>query len=745
MKTLPILRGRPVRRVLIATGSGVPFLIAAPALAQASDAARADVAVASEPGDILVVAQRRAEKREEVPISVTALSQEALDGAGVSRFDDIAEISPATRIQRTGIFLQPTIRGISSSAVGTGQENNVAVYVDGFYQPNPNAIGADLVNLSDIQILKGPQGALYGRNSMGGAILINTRAPSLDGTVVDLGASYGNLDDTRLRAYLSTPLTQSIGIGVSAYFRDNDGYIRDVDGSDAARYRTFEIRAKLKGELSDDFNFVLGYVHNFKSDPRGLAFSVRSEAFLGPFPVPPIGPQRTNLPNRVAVDAPATFRIFGDEGNLKLSLRTDLGTLTSYTSYAHQHGNQQIDFDGTKVPYIRAPSIFNWTTFNQAIDLASELAPNLNLIIGGNYYSAQSRTLRGDAFIGGALFTSQTSFLGTKAYAVYGDLTWEITDGLFLNGGIRYSRERRTVFSEYTFHSVTGPRVLAPRTSATFSDATPRVTLRYEIADRTNVYLSYGEGFKSGTFNTIGQTALSITTPVRPEKIKAWEVGAKTVRGPFRAEVAAYYYDYRDLQVSSLQTVPGTPQPVTILNNAARARIYGAEVSVSAAVTEAFNLRFAGAWTHARYRSFPNASVQQVVNGINVGNLSQDFTGLRLARAPDWTFNAAADYTLRIGEGSLVLNGSVSYSSKYAPTIETIDVRNGRPRFYQGAYAQVGASAEYKFPGDHISIGAFVENLADNRFLLQSSANGQATYDIQSDPRTYGVRIGYKY
>jgi iron complex outermembrane receptor protein len=219
----------------------------------------------------------------------------------------------------------------------------------------------------------------------------------------------------------------------------------------------------------------------------------------------------------------------------------------------------------------------------------------------------------------------------------------------------------------------------------------------------------------------------------------------KTVRGAFRAELAAYTYDYRDLQVSSLQTIPGTPQPVTILSNAARARIYGAELSVSAAVTEAFNLRFAGAWTHARYRSFPNASVQLVMNGMNVGNISQDFTGLRLARSPDWTLNAGADYTVPVGEGSLIVTGSVSYSSDYAPTIETIDQRTGRPRFYQSAYAQVSASAEYKLPGDHLSIGVFVDNLTDKRFRLQSSANGQATYDILSDPRTYGVRIGYKY
>ncbi|MEW9855434.1 TonB-dependent receptor [Novosphingobium sp. M1R2S20] len=696
-------------------------------------------------GEILVVAQRRAERLEDVPVSVTALSQEALVRAGVSRFDDIGEISPATRIERTGIFLQPTIRGISSSAVGTGQENNVAVYVDGFYQPNPNSIGADLVNISDIQVLKGPQGTLYGRNAMGGAILINTRDPSFNDVALDMGASYGNLNDIRLRAYTSTPIGEGLAAGVSVYYRTNDGYIRDISGVDAAGYKTFEVRAKLKGELSNDFSFTLGYVHNYKSDPRALAFSAQSEASLGQIPLPPLGPLRTDQRDLISVDVMPKFQIFGDEGNLKLEWDTSLGKLTSYTAYAHQHGSQQLDFDATKIAYISAPSIFNRSNFNQAIDFAAQLTPVVNLIVGGNYFWDSSKTPRGEAYIGGVLFTQQRTFLGTRAYAVYGDLTWQIGEGLYLGGGLRYSRERKTVSSEYTYNLITGPGTLAPRTGAVFSDVTPRATLRYEVADRTNVYLSYSEGFKSGTFNTIGQNALAIITPVNPEKVKAWEVGAKTAGRAFHAEIAAYYYDYRDLQVSSLQTVPGTPQPVTILGNAGLARIYGAEASVSAAITEAFNIRAAGAYTHARYRSFPNASVQLVVNGINVGNIEQDFSGLRLARAPDWTFNFGADYTVPIGEGKLVMTGNASYSSKYAPTIETFDPQTGKPRFYQAGYIQASASIQYSIPGDNLSIGVFAENLTDKQFRIQSTANGQATYDILSEPRTYGVRIGYKY
>lgn len=741
---------------LLCTAAAVTALVS-PAQSQELNAVRkpsSDVSAVSEDSqDIVVTAQRRSETLERVPISVTALMGEDLVRAGVTKFEDIGNVSTSTRIGRVGIFAQPSIRGISSTAVSTGQENNIAIYVDGFYQVDPTALGADFANVRNVQVLKGPQGTLYGRNATGGALLIDTFEPSADEVIVDASAAYGNRDDKRLRAYVGVPVGEGISFGIGGYYRDNNGYIRDVAGFNTAPLRTTEVRAKLKMEPSASLTVVLGYNHTYLSDARGIAYSGKSDAYLGPLAVPPLGPLRTNQRDRSSVDLRPINHITQDEGTLKVRWEGDIGTLSSYTSFQRLRADNALDFDATAIPYIASMSNARRDSFMQSADFAFTPISSLDVIVGGMYFDNRARNPNGTSIIQGAVSQINDAKLNTKAYAAYVDLTLQLTDRLFINGGARYSHERKTVSFLYSFRAVGGPIIIAPPTSATFSDLTPRATIRYEIADRTNVYASYSQGFKSGTFNAGANTRLGVTTPVKPETVDAYEIGFKTARGLFHAEAAAYYYDYQDLQVSSLQTV-GT-QPTTFLNNAATAEIYGAEVSLSVAASRALNLRFGAAYTHARYKSFPAASVQLVVPvlsaaGVQIGtrNLagqSQDFSGYRIARAPDWTGNLGADYTLAIGGGELALAGNVSYSSKYNPSNEVRDPTTGKSRFEQKAYFLGSVSADYTFPDENFSLGAYAENVANTRFKILDSANGQATYAVYNEPRAYGLRIGYKY
>jgi iron complex outermembrane receptor protein len=746
------MAARPALLASTAFGLAAAGLLApSAAWSQATPAPASAAAAPSQFADIVVTAQRRAERLEEVPLSITAVTGEDLARAGVTRFEDIGNISPGTRVGRVGIFAQPAIRGISSSTVSTGQENNVAIYVDGFYQPDPTALSTDFANVRSVQVLKGPQGTLYGRNATGGAMLIETFEPS-DELMVDGSVAYGNRDDVRLRAYVGLPVANGVSFGVGGYLRDNDGYIRDIAGYHAAPFRSRDLRLKLKLEPVDELTATIGYNNTYLSDARGITYSPFADVYLGGLAVPPVGPLRTDQRDRVALNLRPVNRIKLDEATLKLAWESGLGTLTSYTSYQWQRADNAIDFDGTKIPFIASVSNARRNTFSQAADFTFSPAENLDLTVGGLYFDNNARNPNGTSLIMGNVNTIQATRLKTEAYAGYVDATLQIGERLFLNAGARYSRERKTVSSRYTFRAVGGPIVLAPPTSETFSDLTPRATIRYEISDRTNIYASYSKGFKSGTFNTVGNTPASITTPVEPEKVDAFEVGAKTARGPFRAEGAVWYYDYRDLQVSSLQTINAVP--TTFLNNAASAEIYGAELSLAASVTEAFNIRFGGAYTHARYKDFPAASVQlvvpvvvngQVIGTRNLGGQSQDFSGRRLARSPDWTGNLSADYTLPIGDGELVLAGNVTYSSKFYPTEPVVDPATGRARFEEDGYVLGSVSADYHFAGDRLSIGAYAENVGNTRYRVQYTANGQGTYAVYNDPRTYGVRLGFRY
>lgn len=739
------------RYVLISAAASVALLFGNPAFSQTVDDTPPRPAGESD-GDIIVTAQLKSERLEDVPLTVTAVSGQDLTRAGISNFDSIGNISPATRIGRTGIYAQPAIRGISSSTVSTGAENNIAVYVDGFYQPDPTALSTDFANVTGVQVLKGPQGTLYGRNATGGALLVDTRDPSATDYIVDATASTGNRDDVRLRGYVGVPIADGMALGVGGYFRKNDGYIRDVAGFDAAPFKNWDVRVKLKMDPTDTLSATVGYNHVFLSDARGIAYTARSEAYLGGLPIPPIGPDRTDQRDRTAMNTRLINQIQQDEGTFKVQWKNGLGTLSSHTSFQSLRAANAIDFDATRVAYISSTSNARRDTFIQSLDFAFTPFSNLDILIGGLVYDNSARNPNGAAIILGRLSTVQYTQLDTIAYAGFVDLTLQIGDRLFLNGGLRYSSEKKTVSAKYLFRAAGNPTVIAPPSSATFADWTPRATIRYEITDRTNIYASFSEGFKSGTFNTVGTNFLALTTPVKPEKVSAYEVGAKTNQGRFRAEASAYYYDYRDLQVSSLQTVDGIP--TTFLNNAASAEIYGVETSLSWAASDRLNIRLGGAYTHARYKSFPKASVQLavpvIVGGVQVGtrNLGgqlQDFSGRRLARAPDWTGNISADYTIPIANGDLVLAGSASYSSAYNPTNEVRDPATGIQRFVQKAYGIGSVSADYTLSSGHFTIGAYVENVTDTRYKILDTANGQATYAVYNEPRTYGVRLSYRY
>lgn len=244
--------------------------ITTPALAQESGEAGT--------GDIIVTAQRRAERLEDVPMAVAAANQQTLANAGITDIHDLDQLAPGVQISFTGAYTQPSIRGVTTLTAGSGWENNVAVYVDGFYSPSPAGINMDLTNIQDIQIFKGPQGTLYGRNATGGAILINTRAPSKTFTF-DAEASYARFDEVKLGGFVSGPISDAIRVSLSGNLRSSDGYYRSIDpaGSgrtvgDAAPIRQRSVRAKLEADVTSELTATLAYNYSLINDPTTLLF-----------------------------------------------------------------------------------------------------------------------------------------------------------------------------------------------------------------------------------------------------------------------------------------------------------------------------------------------------------------------------------------------------------------------------------------------------------------------------------------
>ena len=328
--------------------------------------------------------------------------------------------------------------------------------------------------------------------------------------------------------------------------------------------------------------------------------------------------------------------------------------------------------------------------FSQDLNLTSAGDGPIQYVIGAYYFSSEQRSTDNASLNGGSA-TPTVYVLGqlntpkTESYAGYADLTWEAMPRLFLTGGVRYSDETKELFVACPALSPGCPRNPFFDGEASFDSWTPRAVVRYQLDDNSNVYASYSKGFKSGL--------ISIASPfniVDPEEIDAYEVGYKTAHGSWRLDTAAYYYDYKDLQVSSLQIVNNINTAIT--TNAASAENYGAEAQLAASITSDFNFNVGVAYTHARYTDFPGASYNGTVAtgplaGLNTtscpapppatGNVpcTQDWGGKRIARAPDWTGNIGADYTMATGIGKFVLAGNVAYTSAYVVIRGDLDSR----------------------------------------------------------------------
>jgi iron complex outermembrane receptor protein len=718
--------------------------------------AQADTANNSNPelNEIIVTAQRRAQPLDEVPISIAAISGQDLEKEGVTHLTDLQTLVPSLVVSNSGVFTQLAIRGITSTNLGPGIENNIAVYIDGFYEPDSSSLGSDFPNVSDIEVLKGPQGTLYGRNATGGALLINTYEPSDQHPIIEAEAGYGNLDDHRVRTYLGMPITDGLSFGVGAYYRANDGYIRNVDGSWGSPFREGEIRLKLKWEPNSNLSVVLGENYFYKSDPIGSAWTVTAYSPLGI----PVGPLYTNQPDYISQSPNPLFTDRLDETTLRAIWKTDYGTFTSHTSYTDEFPYFNDDYDGTLVQVQQIPARFSRFTFLEQIDYDFKPTSSFEIQAGGFYFHDDSKDkVTVDLLLPPFLPTFGTYDYSvvkmvTKAYAGYLDATWEPVEHLFLNAGVRYSEDERTVRAYYGYlvpplPSLTpGYPTLAPPTTARFPSTTPSATIRYELAPQTNVYFSYSQGFKSGTFNTVATSTGTLTNPVRPEHVDAYEVGFKTAQSRYHFETAAYYYNYKDLQVNALGSDPITKQVLVTLTNAATAKIYGTEASLATEVANNFNVRAGLAYTHARYADFPNGSsnIPVTIGGFtSIQAVTQNFSGLRIARAPDWTATLGTDYTIPLGIGKLVPSLNFYYTSKYAPLTEAYNPSNGNPYYYDAGYALINGAVNWI--QDHYTVGIWCNDIADKRYAIYNQASTFGQAETLSPPRTFGIRFSYTY
>lgn len=663
-------------------------------------------------GEVVVTAQRREERLKDVPLTVTAISAAQIAQSGIGGSRELAALTPGVTIQTTGAAAQATVRGIGNTVVGGNSESPVALYVDGVYIASQYAAVFDLANIESVQVLKGPQGTLFGRNATGGALLVTTTRPA-DHFTGKITASYGRFDDKRVSGYISGPITDSLSFDIAGSYHDDNGYTRDVlRNTRLSTYNEKSLRGKLEFAPDSDTSIMLIGDYSWLRD--------NSPTSIGP--MPGTKPQIATAfvpsePYQLALTFDPIGTVKG--GGVSLQIKHDFGAFTLKSITAYRHGNvfSLTDQDRVAAAVSRIDQKIVQNTLSQEVTLASSQPGRLQWIIGGFYFgdTTPTYTLSNLALVVDAR-------LGTNAYAGFGEVTYAVTDKLKLTGGVRYSYEEKTAFTR----RATGTPLTAFR-SVTADSWTPRFSAIYAINDASNVYATYSKGFKSGLF----AATVFNGAAVEPEKITSYEVGYKLADGPISFNLAGFYYDYSNLQVTT-RTASG----LQTLLNAANAKIYGLDADFSARLGSGFRVRLAGAYTHSAYKNFTSAPIY-TPNPAGGNTLSTgDVSGNPLVRTPRYTANAGVSYETQLGSGTLDASADFYYNSGFAWTFDN--------NYRQGDYALVNAQIGWS-PDGRLRFSVFGKNLTDKVYPLGVSVSGLATGPAYARPRTYGVAASLKF
>lgn len=690
-----------------------------PVAAQATDEA------ANNMQDIVVTASRRASVDIDVPASITAVSGEQLARSGVRQVMDLGSSVPGLQMAKIGGNTVPSIRGVSTEVSGLGADANVAIYVDGIYQPLAQGNDFRFMDLERVEVLKGAQGTLYGRNATGGAILFVTRDPSLDQASGEIIAGYGSYNDRSLRGYVSLPLSDTIAASISGTLGASDGYTKDlVRGGKANPTRSRQIRGKLLWEPHDRLKFVLTGEYGYLRDPTsfaGLALDGNTRGASGPGPI-------ATEPHTSSMDVEVFLRTERIGGSLRMESDFDFAKFLSSTAYYEYDIPYAVDADYSPSSISSYFSDFNETrAIQQEFVLTSNGDSRISWLLGANAYTNTSESSLLIPF--GSLTLISRNLLKVEAASVFAEGTFDITPDLTAILGVRYSTEKHSLHADRGFGLLqTDP--LTFRGRKTWTDTTPSLALRYALNDRTNVYATYTNGFKSGLFDGAS------FRPIDPENIDSYEVGIKsTALRNVRFSLAGFYYDYRNQQVQSFVTVGGAPQ--SILQNAGRSRIYGLDAEADAQLTPSFKVSAGLSLLHARFRSFPNAVVN-VPTGTG-GNVTQliDASGNNLPRSPKWTLSVAAEYTRDVSVGEVSFQGKVFHSDKHF-----FEFGN---RVAQPEYTTVDASISLRPYDSGFKISAFGRNLTKADYIASSFITETVDGITYAPPRQFGIEFGYSF
>ena len=715
------------------------LLVASPAWAQAEEGPLNE-------DEIVVTATKRAESLQAVPISISAIGGDALESARVTKVDDL--VTRVANLQITSIVGDNTpifsLRGVSMSDYSLNQSSPVATYYDEVYKGNFAFLGVSMFDLERVEVLRGPQGTLYGKNTTGGAVNLIARKPKLGETSGYFNAGYGNYDRIDVNGAISLPLGDRTALRVAGTFARADGWFENVvpGKADLASVREWALRGTLYAEPSDSLRLTLR-ASTSRQNPRNYGIYAQPEAV-----------NRPGL-GKWEIAANVDERRLAETWSVALTADLDVAdwlTLTSITSYDDGKLSFYEDTDGTAAETLEIPYFDDASQFAQDLRLTSNTGGAFDLILGVYYnrekvFNATTFEITKDVDSDGVpgitdndcavglplacLFNNRFTQV-KKSIAIYSDVKYSLSNALTLRGGLRYTsdRGRQSDFEANAF-GVDGGLIanLIPLSELRYktNNLSGKVGLDYKLADGNLLYAHVSRGYRAPSFNAQAFFDPSELSVAKPEQVTAYEVGAKMqfAGRTVTLNMAGFYYDYSNQQFINIDP---SSFAQTLLN-IDKSRIYGGEAERSIRASDMISLR-------GGLGVLSTKIVRGTVSGVDVG-------GNRLSNAPQLTFNLGADITLFDNDsGQLSFHPEMAYQSNQF--FEVLNI----PRLRQPGYAIVGAHLDFETADGRWNASVWGRNLTNKQYFtsrVDLLAGFGFDYNHVGTPRTYGISIGYKF
>ncbi|MCY4427297.1 MAG: TonB-dependent receptor [Halieaceae bacterium] len=707
--------------------------------------------------EIIVTATRRDETVQTVPISITALSADRLKLARVEGVRDLGIVTPGLNMNGRSNAWIPYIRGVGAQDTSGGQEASVSVYIDGVYMSSVHAGAMSFNSIDRVEVLKGPQGTLFGRNSTGGLIHIITRDPGQE-TQIFGKVGFGDYDTVTAQLYVGGGLTDTLSADIALNYADQgEGYGNNLfSGREIAGDADEGFRTKWIWQASDET--TLTWTADYQQHDTGL------------------GDNRTLMPGSVGADGSVNMGGFRDvnmnfpaDGEtdgyienqgamLKIQHQFGWADLVSISSYREIEQYNIFDNDGLPTSNVEARQEYNNTeTFTQEIQLLSRSESLFSWIVGAFYLDDESGYAgpRGLQVEGAGVIPIPGAYvqfvnpITTESIAAFAEGTWEITDSIRLNAGVRYTEEEKAIGGEQRIFTVF-PDILglgAPALTVipfdfdeSWEEFTYKVAGEFDVSEDVMLYASYNHGFRSGSFNTVGVSGV----PVEPESVNAFEVGIKSqwMDNRLRLNAATYYYDYKDLQVVVSRG------PSTDLLNAGEAEISGFELDLEASVSEELTLRFSTSLIDSEYTEFVvgnNCSIR-LPDGHTVQAPPCSPEGNNLVRTPESTVNLGMVYRKPVQFGAIGVSLDYFWTDDFYWEIDN--------RLKESAYGLLNGTVFWESADEHWGITLWGRNLTDEEYSMfsvaQASCTGPGCFGIgdqysAAPPRTWGVDFNFRF